>query len=130
MKAKNPTPEIMVRFKGAGQTRVFHPSDTISGIIEINPSRNINCRAIVIRIGWHTEGRGTRNEGYLYNNRIDHNGQLNIGDTIVEEFDFVIPPEPWSYSGQLISIVWAVEVQLDVPMGFDIKHEENFVVQP
>lgn len=130
MKAKNPTPEIMIRFKGAGQTRVFHPGDTMSGIVEVNPSRDTNCRAIEIKIGWHTEGRGTRNEGYPYNNRLDHIDNLSIGESVVEDFDFVIPPEPWSYSGHLVSIVWSVDVKVDIPLAFDMTHSEPFVVQP
>lgn len=130
MKAKNPTPEIMVRFKGAGQTRVFHTKETLQGIVEINPSRDIKCRGIEIKIGWHTEGRGSRAEGYPYINRLDHVTALSVQQPIIEEFDFMIPPEPWSYSGQLISIIWAVEVKIDIPMGRDTTHIEHFVVQP
>ena len=129
MKAKNPTPEIMVRFKGAGQTRIFQPGDTLHGIVEINPRSTINCRAVEIKIGWHTEGRGSRAESYLYTNRRDDVKQLNI-EPFIEEFDFVIPPEPWSYSGQLISIVWSVDVKIDIAMGRDLTHSERFVVDP
>ncbi len=130
MKAKNPTPQIMVRFKGAGQTRVFQPKDTIQGIVEINPSRDIKCRAVEIKIGWHTEGRGSRAEGYPYSNRRDDIKELSMMHPLTENFSLVIPPEPWSYSGQLISIIWSVEVKVDIAMGADINHSEPFVVQP
>jgi len=130
MKAKNLTPEIMVRFKGAGQTRVFQPKDTIQGIVEINPMSDINCRAVEIKIGWHTEGRGSRAEGYPYVNRRDDVTTLSSFQPFIEEFSFVIPPEPWSYSGHLVSIVWAVEVKIDIAMGRDKNYVEPFVVNP
>lgn len=130
MKAKNPTPEIMVRFKGAGQTRVFQPGETIQGIVEINPISDLNCRAVEIKIGWHTEGRGSRAEGYPYLNRRDDVTSLSPFQPFIEEFDFVIPPEPWSYSGHLINIIWAVEVKIDIAMGRDKNYVERFVVNP
>lgn len=130
MKAKNPTPEIMVRFKGAGQTRIFQPGETLAGIVEINPQSNINCRAVEIKIGWHTEGRGSRAEGYLSVNRRDDVNRLDMDQPFIEAFDFVIPPEPWSYSGQLVSIIWSVDVKIDIAMGRDHTHSEPFVVNP
>ncbi len=130
MKAKNPTPTIMVRFKGAGQTRVFRPHDTVKGLVEINPISNINCRSVEVKIGWHTEGRGTRNEGYAYVDRRDDITQLEVGTPIIIDFDYNLPVEPWSYSGTLISIVWSVDVKIDIPMGRDINHSESFVLQP
>ena len=130
MKAKNPTPEIMVRFKGAGQTRVFQPGETIQGIVEINPISDLNCRAVEIKIGWHTEGRGSRAEGYPYLNRRDDVTSLSPFQPFIEEFSFVIPPEPWSYSGHLINIIWAVEVKIDIAMGRDKNYVERFVVNP
>lgn len=130
MKSKNFTPEIMVRFKGAGQTRVFQPGSTIQGIVELNPTRNINCRAVEVKVGWHTEGRGTRNEAYMYVDRRDDITNLETDVPIILDFDFVLPPEPWSYSGTLVSIVWSVEVKVDIPMGRDITHSEPFVLQP
>ena len=130
MKAKNPTPEIMVRFKGEGQTRVFQPGDTVQGIVEIHPSGDVNCRAVEIQIGWHTEGRGTRASGYPYVNRRDDITSISMMQPFVEGFDFVIPSQPWSYSGHLISIVWSVEVKVDIARGRDLNHSEPFVVQP
>lgn len=130
MKSKNFTPEIMVRFKGAGQTRVFHPADTVQGLVELNPSRDVNCRAVEVKVGWHTEGRGTRNEAYMYTDRRDDINNLQIGEPIIIDFSCVLPPQPWSYSGTLINIVWSVEVKVDIPFGIDITHSEPFVVQP
>jgi hypothetical protein len=130
MKAKNPTPEIMVRFKGAGQTRVYRPKDTVQGIVEINPQRDIKCRAVEIKVGWHTEGRGTRAEGYPYLNRRDDVTELSMMQPFIGEFSFVIPSKPWSYSGHYVSIVWSVEVKIDIARGRDITHSEPFVMQP
>lgn len=130
MKAKNITPDIMIRFKGAGQTRVFHPQETMQGFVEINPSYDVNCRAVEVKIGWHTEGRGTRNQADVYVNRYEDITTLRFGQPILLDFDYVLPLEPWSYSGTLVSIVWTVSVKVDIPMGADISHVEPFVLQP
>ena len=130
MKAKNQTPEIMVRFKGAGQTRVFHPKNALEGIVEIHPTHDIKCRAVEIKIGWHTEGRGTRAEGYPYIDRRDDITELSMMQPFIEQFSFVIPSEPWSFSGHYVSIVWSVEVKVDIAMGRDLTHSEPFVMQP
>lgn len=130
MKDKNPSPTVMVRFKGEGQTRVFQPGAKIEGIVEINPSSTIKCRAVEIRVGWHTEGRGTRADQYPYFNKVDTVNEILPEQPFVEPFSLTIPSEPWSYSGQLVSVVWAVEVKIDIPMGSDVNYMERFVVQP
>mgnify|MGYP006908361839 CR=1 FL=1 len=129
MKAKNVTPTILVRLKGTGSTRVYQPGDTIEGHVEITPETDINCRHIEIKIGWQTEGKGTRYESFPYVNMINVTsvGPMN---PLVEHFDFVIPSEPWSYSGFYVSIVWLVQVKIDIAMGRDYNHTANFVVQP
>lgn len=130
MKAKNPTPEIMVRFKGAGKTRTFSPGDTLEGIVEIHPTADIKCRAIEIKVGWHTEGRGSRAEAFPYLDRRDDINMVSMMQPFVDQFSFVIPSEPWSYSGQYVSVVWSIEVKVDIAMGRDLTHSESFVMQP
>ena len=130
MKAKNPTPQIMVRFKGTGQTRVFNPGDTLEGIVEINPTSDIKCRAVEIKAGWHTEGRGTRADAYPYFNRRDDINMIGMMQPFVEQFSMIVPSQPWSFSGHYVSIVWSVEVKIDIAMGRDITHSESFVLQP
>ena len=41
-----------------------------------------------------------------------------------------LPREPWSFAGQYISIIWAIEVNVDVPMGRDLSYRERLVMRP
>lgn len=129
MKAKNTPAVISIRLKGVGQSRVVHPGDVISGTVEIQPDSPVECRGVDIKIGWHTEGKGDRDEGI--GERIELPAQeLRPEDPLVQPFEYTLPDSPWSYNGHHINIVWAIEVKVDVPWATDLNAEERFVLKP
>ncbi len=107
----------------------FQPGDVVQGSISIYPNENVNCKHIYARLGWHTEGRGTR-----YTQKIDeldlYQGQLQAGMPMGFDFSFVLPNEPWSYEGHYISIIWAITVQIDVSWAKDPKQILPFILRP
>lgn len=79
------------------------PGDVISGTAGWN--LDAAPAAVEVRLFWYTEGRGTQDvqivecarfEGPLANERRD--------------FRFQLPAEPYTFSGKLISLRWALEV--------------------
>ena len=129
MKNKRPEPVISIRLKGLGQTQVFHPGDTLSGVVEIQPEDIIKCRQIVLTVGWHTEGRGDINQMTIHEERLPTTA-ISPDTPVLHHFDVVLPPEPWSYVGTLIRIVWQVHVKVDIAFGGDMNEYLQFVLEP
>ena len=66
---------------------------------------------------WHTKGKGTKDVGIIDTIRIDNPGTLGG-----RHFKFLLPHGPYSFSGKLISIIWALELTL--PRGRNAAHKE------
>lgn len=65
-------------------------------------------REAAIRLFWYTEGRGTQDLGVV--------GEeiLPVQAAVQEQaFNFTLPEGPYSFSGTLISLRWALELVLD-----------------
>lgn len=92
-----------------GDHRWFRPGSALSG--EAAWRLETAADAIEIRLFWHTGGAGARDVGVADSLRIDHpepRGQTR--------FRFHIPDGPYSFTGQLITLRWAVELVV-VPSG-------------
>jgi len=98
----------------------FAPGEQVEGRIEW--SLDANPDALTLSLLWYTSGKGTRDIGVLYANRIDSPGALGS-----DKFSFTLPPGPYSFSGKLISLIWALE--LTCTPGSDTVRKE-IVVSP
>ena len=84
----------------------FHPGETIEGVAGWRLDKP--PKSIELRLFWFTRGKGTEDVGVV--------NQINFPAPQAEEgrtFSFKLPPEPWSFSGQLISLIWALELVVD-----------------
>jgi hypothetical protein len=112
-----------------GDILLFEPGQEVSGRVTIEVDAEVECRKLAVRLAWHTEGRGDEDNGVV--EEIDiFQGRLSPGFPVGSDFSFRLPHEPWSYAGTYISIVWAVEVNVDVPMARDLTHRQPFVMRP
>jgi len=84
-----------------GQT-AFRPGDEVVGTASWQLERA--PRELEVRLFWRTEGKGTQD--------------VHIADTVryadaaaseQREFLLVVPRGPFSFSGSLISLIWAIE---------------------
>lgn len=76
----------------------------------------------VLRLFWYTEGRGTTDVGVV------EDLQLPAGKTSCRgSFRFTIPELPFSFSGQLVSVKWAIELLLN---GGKMAERLDLVVSP
>jgi hypothetical protein len=75
-----------------------------------------------LRLFWFTRGKGTEDVSVVNRMRFDA-PQQEEG----RKFSFTLPAEPWSFSGQLISLIWALELVAD-PGGHTARVE--LVVSP
>ncbi|HEY7368600.1 MAG TPA: hypothetical protein VIA29_01850 [Thermoanaerobaculia bacterium] len=109
-----------IRVALAGGAEGFRPGEEVSGTVswnlEIPPSR------LEVRLFWHTEGKG------------DSDVQIACMETFPDpgregsrSFRMRIPDAPWSFSGKLISLKWAVEAVAE-PAG--VAGSAPMVVSP
>jgi hypothetical protein len=54
---------------------------------------------------WCTQGKGTQDAGVVETIAVE-----NAGASGQKEFKFIAPAGPYSFSGKLISIIWAIEL--------------------
>jgi hypothetical protein len=108
--------KILVR----DERRNFRPGETVEGVagwrLDDPP------KSVELRLFWFTRGKGTEDVGVV--------NQINFPSPQIEEgrrFSFTLPAEPFSFSGQLISLIWALE--LVVEPG-DISTRVELVMSP
>ena len=103
------------------------PGSTLQGWARLTPEGTANCRRVVARLEWHTEGTGDRDDGCI--------GEVELATgplagPLIQSFTLTVPQQPWSYTGHYINIIWQVSVVVDIPLGLDITAEERIVVAP
>lgn len=98
----------------------FFPGDLIEGAVGWKLDRP--AHAIEVRLFWHTEGKGTQDVGIVDKLRFEHPQTEEA-----RPFQFRLPPEPYTFSGKLISLIWALE--LVVEPSHESIHVE-FVMSP
>lgn len=81
----------------------FAPRETIRGVIEWN--LDANSRRLDLSLFWYTAGRGIRDIGMVHNVWFDDPGAQGS-----KEFSFTLPDGPFSVSGKLVSVIWAIEL--------------------
>ena len=86
----------------AEQKTQFRPAEEIRGTLRWNLPEN--PESIELSLFWRTEGKGTQDVEVIETKKFDNPGSL-----AQKEFCFKVPTEPYSFSGKLISIVWALE---------------------
>lgn len=97
----------------------FRPGEEIPGSVSWSLPKT--PREVELRFFWQTQGKGDRDVEVVATERFDRPQPADA-----REFRFVAPPFPPSFSGRLISLVWAVELVADgEPLG-----AEELVIGP
>ena len=93
----------MVSIQVKKDKSTYLPGQTISGMVswgELPPETD----KVAVRLIWFTSGKGDRDVQIVGELDVDRPGAA--GEL---EFNFVVPHRPYSFSGQLISLTWALE---------------------
>lgn len=106
----------------------FAPGSELQGTVVVYPDEDVNCKHLFARLVWHTAGRGTRYSETAVETDL-YQGTLMGGMPRAFDFSFALPRQPWSYEGHYVSIVWKVQIQIDVPWATDPKTEQAFVLR-
>jgi len=81
----------------------YAPGETLHGLAGWESDEPL--RSVELRLLWYTEGKGTR-DVHVADRRVwDSPGAIDA-----PLFSFDLPPGPFSFSGTLITLQWAVEL--------------------
>ena len=93
----------------------FKPCQELQG--QIQWSLDSEPDFLELSLFWQTAGKGTKDTGIVNTLRFENPGLLGNKD-----FAFKLPNGPYSFSGNLISIIWNIELAL--PKGKDLVRKE------
>jgi hypothetical protein len=90
----------------AGGRTAFQPGDTleVSALWALAGAPE----QLEARLFWYTRGKGTEDVGVVSVQRVE-----NPPAAGERAWRFKLPAQPWSFSGKLISLVWAVELVVE-----------------
>jgi hypothetical protein len=82
---------------------VFNPGQTVRGQVQWQLDKE--PEKTVLRLLWYTAGIGAEDVGVVQTVEFD-----NPAMTDGRRFEFKLPAGPYSFSGQLISLIWTLEL--------------------
>ena len=100
----------------------YTPGEVLRGEVTWKVDLMKNSNGGEIRLFYYTSGKGTRDVETIETHIVDI--RTEIGS---QSYDFQLPGEPYSFSGKLVSLVWAVEFQV---MESDETERLEFVMSP
>ncbi len=83
--------------------QAFRPGEELSGSVRWHLDENPGH--LTLSLFWHTRGKGTQDVGVVESVQLD--SREPFGES---EFKFRLPDGPYSFSGKLLSIIWALEL--------------------
>ena len=86
---------------------VLEPGAELRGRVDWQAEGD-EVESVLVSLLWYTEGKGTEDVGIVDQVEVDSPTMQGGHD-----FSFRLPDFPWSFSGTLISLVWAVEASLE-----------------
>lgn len=92
-----------LRIETDDNRRWYLPGDTVSG--RVSWSLAEPAETVEIRLFWHTTGKGTEDVEIIDSSSFPAGGPHGDG-----AFSFALPLGPYSFSGTLITLTWALEL--------------------
>lgn len=86
----------------------FEPGETI--VVHLNWSLPEPPESLKLQLVWNTIGKGTTDRGLEKTIAIDASGREGT-----HRVELTLPAAPYSFSGKLVSLVWALELMAKRP---------------
>jgi hypothetical protein len=95
-----------MRIEIDGGRQSFRPGQQVTGTVEWSLDRD--PKSVTLRLFWYTRGKGDRDVEVVREIAFPQPQRAQGA-----RFEIVVPDSPWSFSGKLISLVWALELVAD-----------------
>jgi hypothetical protein len=110
----------ILRIKTDGSATWFRPGSTVGG--DVSWHLDADTDAVEVRLFWYTQGKGTQDVEVVDLLRVDHPEPSDH-----RRFGFQLPLGPYSFSGELITLRWALEL---VALPGDDTERVDLIVAP
>jgi hypothetical protein len=98
----------------------FFPGETMTGTVSWN--LDTVPEVVELRLFWRTEGKGDQDLEISGVVRYENPSQRDE-----EAFEFTLPDGPYSFSGKLISLIWALEL---IALPSEETERVEFILSP
>jgi hypothetical protein len=102
------------------QKASFIPGEEVSGAVSWSIDRN--PKSAEVRLFWYTEGKGTQDVVVVAQQSF-----MALKQNDERPFQFTLPAAPYTFSGKLISLVWALELVMEPG---DLSERLPIIVSP
>lgn len=102
------------------QQSAYQPGAVLEG--ELSWAEQPTPAELSLSLLWHTSGKGTEDAAVVETKTINLSSASGGSS-----FSFKLPEAPYSFSGSLISLIWAVEA---VVLGQNESSQAEFVLSP
>lgn len=96
----------MLTVRADGGRTWFRPGETIEG--DVSWLLDADAEAIEVRLFWFTSGKGSRDVEI-----VDSSRTVSPGKNGTLPFRLTAPNGPYSFSGKLITLSWAIELVVE-----------------
>jgi hypothetical protein len=110
----------VIDIRPGGDRDAYAPGETLAGTVSWQ--LDAPATGVEVRLFWYTRGKGTQDVHVVKAQQFDAAGTGGRRD-----FRFVLPEEPYSFSGKLVSLTWALEA---VAQPGDRSARRELVVAP
>jgi hypothetical protein len=86
--------------------RNFQPGEEVSGAVSWTVQKV--PKSAELRLFWYTEGKGTRDVSVVAQQQF-----FDAKPSDERSFQFTLPQAPYSFSGKLVSLIWALELVIE-----------------
>jgi hypothetical protein len=93
----------MIDIRIEGGRSAFRPGESVTG--EASWTLDRNPASVELRLFWFTRGRGTEDIEIVNTLKFENPRQADR-----RPFQLRLPESPYSFSGKLTSLIWAIEV--------------------
>jgi hypothetical protein len=103
--------------------------DRVTGTVQIQVNKDVNCKALKIAGLWKTHGRGNE-DSEEYGEYTTFPGLMKAGEVKSIPFSILIEDVPLTYRGEYLNVDHYVNVRIDIPWRLDPTASKEFLVLP
>lgn len=104
----------------------YRPGTEIKGAVTVITDRQIAAQKLTISLVWRVNGSAVTPQTIM-----SQEAMIDVPAAATQSlpFAFTLPAQPWSYNGQVVTIVWHIEARLEQGRKSQLA-QSIFVMKP